>query len=292
MRRILRIPAKAKVSLEEIYVEGDVVIADRAKVDRKVETEGKIFIGRYVEIGGLKASGDIYVDDWTTIRGDIYSDSSISLGDMVKVLGRLYCGGDLEIGGNVEIEKGFLAKGYINISKGLPLFAYLLLYLMYLLQVGKSEEIEKVLKALEEEVKVEGDYLLIPYDAIFEGMRIEVKSGAQLGPNSEVYGNLISGGRVIVSSGATLHGGIKAEGNVYVGPYSFVEGKIFGRNVKISRGAVINGGIEAESVKVSKGAEIYGKVVTKEGLEFLREEEEDKIKREELIPEIDKFLGE
>jgi len=294
LRRVLRIPSKAKLLPEEIIVKDDIVVADRSVVERTLRTDGRIFIGRYVTVKDLFAKGEIMIDDMSRVLGDVHSEESISLGDLVKVSGHLYCGGDLDIGGNVEISKGFLAKGYIRISGGIPLFMYILLYLLYLLQIGKSKEVDEILKTLEEEIQVKGDYMLIPYDTRITGERISTKYGIIVGQEAEIYGSLEAKGRVTVSNKAIIHGSIRSTGNVYIGPYAYVDGVVQGKFVKISRGAVVNSGIRAENIKIVRGAQVYGKVFSTGGIEFLRDEdiEKDRIDRERLVPGLDEIFEE
>lgn len=292
MRRLLIIPSNAKVLPEQIIVRDDVVIADRASVDKEIETEGKILIGRYVKTTSLRAREEIIIDDMSEVNGDIYCDGNVTLGDLVKINGHLYCGGDLDIGGNVSISKGFLAKGYIRISGGIPLILYILLYLMYLLQIGKSKEVEEILKTLEDQIQVKGDYMLIPYDSTISQGKIISKYGARIGDNAEVYGSIEAKGRVVVGTRAIIHGSIKATGDVYIGQYAFVDGMVQGRFVKVSRGAIVNNGIIANEVKIVRGAQVYGKVISSAGVEFMRDEdlEKDRIEREKLLPNIEELF--
>ncbi|MCD6503112.1 MAG: polymer-forming cytoskeletal protein [Euryarchaeota archaeon] len=294
MRRIFKIPSKAKIMPEEIVVKDDIIVADRSLVERSLRTDGRIFVGRYATVGGLFAKGEIMIDDMSKVLGDVHSEESISLGDLVKISGHLYCGGDLDIGGNVEISKGFLAKGYIRISSGVSLFVYILLYLLYLLQIGKSKEVDEILKTLEEEIQVRGDYMLIPYDSKITKEKLFSKYSVFVGQEAEVYGSVETRGRVTVSSRAIIHGSIKASGNVYIGPYVYIDGAVQGKFVKVSRGAVINSGIKAETVRIVKGAQVYGKVLSPGGVEFLRDEdlEKDKIERERIIPGLDEIFEE
>jgi len=292
MRRLLIIPSNAKIHPEQIVVRDDVVIADRASVDKLIETEGKILIGRYVKAASLRAKEEIIIDDMSEINGDIYCEGNVTLGDLVKVNGHLYCGGNLDIGGNVSISKGFLAKGYIRISSGLPLLWYILLYLMYLLQIGKSKEVEEILKSLEDQIQVKGDYMLVPYDSSIADGKILSKYGIRIGDNAEVYGTIEAKGRVVVGTKAIIHGSIKATGDVYIGQYAFIDGMVQGKFVKVSRGAIVNNGIIANEVKIVRGAQVYGKVITSAGVEFMRDEdmEKDRIEREKLLPNIEELF--
>ena len=60
------------------------------------------------------------VDIFSTIGGDIQSGGNVYLGEKAKIKGTLSLKGDLDVGDSVEIEKGFEAKGWINIRNPVP----------------------------------------------------------------------------------------------------------------------------------------------------------------------------
>ena len=145
-RKTLVIPDKTRFEEQIISTAGDVVIGDRSLLQFSIDTDGRIFIGEHVITGGnLKATKDVRIDIFSSIGGDIQSGGNVYLGEKVKVKGKLSLNGDLDVGDSVEIESGFEAKGWINIRSPIQTVIYIFIYMLQLLKMGHSEEIELLL---------------------------------------------------------------------------------------------------------------------------------------------------
>jgi len=150
-RKTLVIPDRTRFEEQTILAKGDVVIGDRSLLQFSINTDGRIFIGEHVITGGnLNATNDVRIDIFSNIGGDIQSGGNVYLGEKVKVKGKLSLKGDLDVGDSVEIESGFEAKGWINIRSPIPTVIYIFIYLLQLLKMGHSEEIERLLEELEQ----------------------------------------------------------------------------------------------------------------------------------------------
>jgi len=150
-RQTLVIPDGTTIDEGCIRTTGDVIIGDRCLVQYGIKTDGRIFVGEHVIIDGdLFATGDIRMDIFTRIRGNVNSDQNVYLGEKVSVDGKLSVTGDLDVGDSVNVKDGFEAKGWINIRSPIPMVIYIFIYLMQLLKMGHSEEIERILEELEE----------------------------------------------------------------------------------------------------------------------------------------------
>ena len=144
-RQTLVIPDGTIIEEDCIQSNGDVIIGDRCLVQFGIKTDGRIFIGEHVIIDGdLSATGDIRIDIFSRIRGNVHSKQNVYLGEKVTVDGKLSVTGDLDVGDSVNVKEGFEAKGWINIRSPIPMIIYIFIYLMQLLKMGHSEEIERM----------------------------------------------------------------------------------------------------------------------------------------------------
>ena len=144
-RKTLVIPDDTKFEEKTIVTKGDVVIGDRCLIQYGIKTDGRIFVGEHVVIDGdLDSTNDIRADIFTRIRGNVKSGGNVYFGEKVIVDGKLSLDGDLDVGDSVEIDQGFEAKGWINIRSPIPVVIYIFIYLMQLLKMGHSEEIDRI----------------------------------------------------------------------------------------------------------------------------------------------------
>ena len=66
----------------------------------------------------------------------------------------------------IEIDNGFEAKGWINIRSPIPVVIYIFIYLLQLLKMGHSEEIDRILEEIEDNerdtIPISETFLFIP----------------------------------------------------------------------------------------------------------------------------------
>ena len=293
-RQTLVIPDGTTIDEDCIQTTGDVIIGDRCLVQYGIKTDGRIFVGEHVIIDGdLVAKGDIRMDIFTRIRGNVNSDQNVYLGEKVTVDGKLSVTGDLDVGDSVDVKEGFEAKGWINIRSPIPMVLYIFIYLMQLLKMGHSEEIERILEELEEH-----DGEPIPISEVF----LFVPSNAMIGKNSKTDGNLRVGkqawiqgsvevkGNVVLGDDTVFNGNIAAGGNAFCGKHNTVKGSIqAGDVIKLDEYTEVTGDVDGVKLHLAKTAVIQGTCYASRGMTFITPydyEADEKIRRFEEDLEI------
>jgi len=302
-RKTLVIPDKTYFEEQVIITKGDVVIGDRSLLRFGVNTDGRIFVGEHAIIdGNLEATNDVRVDIFSMIGGDIKSGGNVYLGEKAKIKGTLSLKGDLDVGDSVEIEKGFEAKGWINIRNPVPVVIYIFVYLMQLLKMGRSEEIERILEELEQNeggtIPISESFLFLPNNSIISVSNSKVEGSLQIGKECKLPGNYDIKGNISVDEKSEILGTLKATGNVFCGKKVKIHGNItsIGR-VNITEQVEIFGNVSGEEIFLSKTASIQGTLLGKKGISFqdvLKEQATEKVKRFEsdvdVVDEVKEML--
>jgi predicted acyltransferase (DUF342 family) len=302
-RKTLVIPDKTHFEEQVIITKGDVVIGDRSLLRFGVNTDGRIFVGEHAIIdGNLEATNDVRVDIFSTIGGDIKSGGNVYLGEKSKIKGTLSLKGDLDVGDSVEIEEGFEAKGWINIRNPVPVVIYIFVYLMQLLKMGRSEEIERILEELEQNeggtIPISESFLFLPNNSIISVSNSKVEGSLQIGKECKLPGNYDIKGNISVDEKSEILGTLKATGNVYVGKKVKIHGNITSTGrVNITEQVEIFGNVSGEEIFLSKTASIQGTLLGKKGISFqdvLKEQATEKVKRFEsdvdVVDEVKEML--
>jgi len=302
-RKTLVIPDKTKFEERMIITKGDVVIGDRCLLQFGIKTDGRIFIGEHVIIdGGLDASKDIRVDIFSNIGGNVKSGGNVYFGEKCKVKGKLSLKGDLDVGDSVEIEKGFEAKGWINIRSPIPVVIYIFIYLMQLLKMGHSEEIDRILSEIEENegdtIPISETFLFIPNNSIISVQKSKVDFNIRVGKKSLLLGNYEVKGNVFIEDDSIISGTLKATGDAFCGKNVKIQGNINSNgDVRIEDNTNIAGNISASRIFLSKQATVNGMLSAKNGVSFMSSisnDAEDKVKRFEsnadVVDEVDDML--
>lgn len=293
-RQTLVIPDGTTIDEDCIHTTGDVIIGDRCLVQYGIKTDGRIFIGEHVIIDGdLSATGDVRVDIFTRVRGNVNSEQNVYLGEKVSVDGKLSVTGDLDVGDSVDVKEGFEAKGWINIRSPIPMVIYIFIYLMQLLKMGHSEEIERILEELEEH---EGEP--IPISEVF----LFVPNNSMVGKNSKTDGNLRVGkqawiqgsyevkGNVVLGDDTVFDGSITANGNAFCGKHNTVKGSIqSGDTIRLDENTEVTGDVDGVKIHLAKTAVIKGTCYASHGMTFITPydyEADEKIRRFEEDLEI------
>jgi predicted acyltransferase (DUF342 family) len=285
-RMTLIVPDNTKFDECNIITKGDVVIGNRCLLQFGIKTDGRIFIGEHVKIeGNLVANGDIRVDIFSSIAGNVRSERNIYLGEKVNVKGKLSLKGDLDVGDSVVINEGFEARGWINIRSPIPVIIYIFIYLLQLLKMGHSEEIEKILKELDENnertIAISEIFLFIPDNTTVGILKSKVDYNLNIGKKSILRGNFDVKGNVTIESDSVVHGSIISTGDFYCGKNTAVNGNIVSNNnVKIEEKSSIAGNISGNKIFLSKTASINGELFAKEGVSFISP---SKIKMDEKV---------
>jgi len=274
-RHTLVIPDGTRFDEQYIVTTGDVIIGDRCLVQFGIKTDGRIFVGEHVIIdGNLESKGDIRMDIFSRIRGDVKSNTDVYLGEKVIVDGRLSVGGDLDVGDSVDVKKGFEAKGWINIRSPIPVVIYIFIYLTQLLKMGHSEDIERILKEMEENdgdtIPISDKFLFIPNNSIISTQKSKTDGGFRIGKKSNLVGNYEIKGKVFIDEEVRIQGSIRAEENVFCGQKVFIAGSLETQgNIRIDDDTIIGGNITAEQIHLTKTVETKGTMYAKKGVSFI-----------------------
>ena len=302
-RKTLVIPDNTKFEERTIVTNGDVVIGDRCLIQFGIKTDGRIFVGEHVIIDGdVDAAKDIRVDIFSSIGGDVKSGRNVYFGEKVKVKGKLSLGGDLDVGDSVEIEKGFEAKGWINIRSPIPVVIYIFIYLLQLLKMGHSEEIDRILEEIEENeggtIPISETFLFIPNNSIIGIQKSKVDYNLRVGKKSCLLGNYDLKGNAFIEDNSVIHGTLKSTGDVFCGKKTTIHGNINSNgDVRIEEKAHIAGNISGGKIYLSKTASVNGELFAKKGISFMapsKVKTEAKIKRFEtdadVVDEVENML--
>jgi predicted acyltransferase (DUF342 family) len=278
-RKILVIPDNVKYEEHNIVTSGDVVIGDRANFGLGVITDGRVFVGEKVKIkGSLTTPDDIRIDMWSEVSGDVKSDKNVYLADKVKVKGKLSVGMDLDLSDSAEIEK-FEAKGWINVRSPISLFIYMYLYLLEMLRQGKSQEVEMILKEMEEEdeeIIISEVFTFVPNDCEISLQNAKIKGHCRVGDNCRILGNYNVSGFVKIGNRTMFHGSIEAGKDIDVGSATEIVGSLTSKGkVTIEADSHIHGNINAKSVEMLKSAVVEGTIQAQDGVTFTTPETRD-----------------
>lgn len=257
-----------------IVAPGDVIVADGCRLAFGLKTQGNIFLGEKVEVAGdVEAAGDVRADHFTTLGGNVRAGAGAYLGEKVRVAGSLKAQ-DLDVGDSVEIAGGYEAKGFLSIRNPIPVVMYLFIYLLQLMGQGKSEEVERILKDLEDgqsgPIVVGKDYLYLPEGSKLDLQEAQVKGNLLVGAGARVLGNLAAQGWARLEKGATLIGALRATKDIHVSEGCSVEGDLECQGtLHLGAEAKVAGSIEARKVSMAQSAHIEGTVQAKEGIAFV-----------------------
>ncbi|UCD13887.1 MAG: polymer-forming cytoskeletal protein [Thermoplasmatales archaeon] len=302
-RKTLIIPDKTCFEERVISTNGDVVIGDRCLLQFGVKTNGRIFVGEHVMAGGdLHATNDVRVDIFSEISGDIQSGGNVYLGEKVKVKGKLSLRGDLDVGDSVKIENGFEAKGWINIRSPIPVVIYIFIYLLQLLKVGHSEEIERILEELEqndgETIPISETFFFIPNNSIIGVSKSQIDCNLSVGKECKVLGNYDTKGNIYVDDRSNVYGTLNSKGGIVCGEKVKIQGNVVANgDVNIGGQTYVVGNVSGDKIFLSKTASVQGTLLAKNGISFIDSSEKnatDKVKRFEsdvdIVDELKEIL--
>jgi len=293
-RQTLVIPDGTTIDEDFIQTSGDVIIGDRCLVKYGIKTNGRIFIGEHVIIDGdLHATGDIRVDIFTRIRGNMHSDQNVYIGEKVSVDGKLFVAGDLDVGDSVDVKEGFEAKGWINIRSPIPMVIYIFIYLMQLLKMGHSEEIERILDELEqhdgEPIPISEVFLFVPNNAMI-GSHSKTDGNVRVGKQVWIQGSFEVKGNVVLGDDTIVNGNIASAGNTFCGKHNTIKGSIkAGDAIRLDENTEVTGDVDGVKLHLAKTAVIQGTCYASHGMTFITPydyEADEKIRRFEEDLEI------
>lgn len=287
-KKTLVIPDDTKFEEHTILTVGDVILGNHTRSDFGVLTSGRVFAGEKVEIhGNVEAEGDVRLDLFSHVTGRVVSKGDVYLGEKARIDGSLQLEGDLDVGDDVQIKDGFEAKGWINIRNPIPMVIYIFIYLMELLRLGRSEEVEKILAELEaegeEEILIGDVYLYVPDGSSVGLTNSDVKGNLRVGAGCRVLGNYTVKGDVVIGRQTKLFGAVRATGGLKLLPGSEIQGEVHVEGaVEIGEGCHVLGDLSGSTVEMHQSAIVDGTLQASEGVKFVTQvhkEMEEKVER-------------
>lgn len=290
-KRTLVLPDGTRFEEHTIVTTGDLILGNHVQCGFGLKTDGRVFGGQGVQVDGAVACDqDLRLDQSTHILGDIECGANVYLGERCFIQGDLALEGDLDVGDDVRITGQLKAKGWVNKRSPVPLLIYIFIYLLELLRLGQSDEVDRILKELEEaddeEIAVGEIYLFVPDGSEIGLERSTVKGHFEAGDACRVLGNLTIKGAATLGEKTRVHGALRADGDVTMMPESEVEGDLeSGGHVVVGEGCQVLGDLRAASVEMYTSATVDGKILAEGGVTFRTEEQERRRKTAETKAE-------
>ena len=289
-KKTLVIPDETVNENNHIQVTGDIILDDRTQVDFDMQTEKRIFIGEWVKVHGeLAAEDDIRIDKFSEVHGDIVGGNDIYLGERVRVAGKLTVGKDLDVGDDVSIEKGFDAKGWINIRNPIPMIIYFFLYLFNLIKRGQGEEVERILEELDteeqnpEEFMVSDTFMYVPTGTVADPNETKITGNCRLGSKCNLRGNYNVTGNFKIGNETELIGNIKAKGNITLGDNVKIIGILETKeHIIIGQECEITGDVTCSTLEMVQNTIVEGIIHAPDGIKIIpvaEEEMEEKLRK-------------
>lgn len=272
-RKSLVIPDGTRFEERSLQAPGDIILGNHVKIQFGVHTPGRIFAGQNVRIeGDVKTPQELRLDHFCSIDGSVDAGGNVYLGENGRIEGKLTVGGDLDVGDDVAIARGFEAKGWINIRSPVPTVIYLFLYLMELMRLGKSAEVEQLLTEIEasqERIQIRDGFLFVPDGSTIGLTHSVVKGNLFVGKDCRILGNFHVHGSVNLGPGSKLYGAVRAFGPIRVQRGAEVQGTLESpHHITLSEEVRVLGDVRAQTVDLFHSAIVDGRLVAPGGLSF------------------------
>ena len=266
------IPDRTELQEHMLVTDRAILVGDRSRIDYGL-SGAEIVIAEFCRINGtVTATGDIRIDHWTEVAGNVTTGEDAYLGEGVKIAGRLSVAGDLDIGDNVQIAQGFEARGWIQIRNPLPVFIYLMLYLMAVLRFEREDEVERFMAEVlgGEEEPVEQP-LVLPTGAVLDMERLEVPGEMTIGSFCRLHGN-VRAQSVEIGTATTLFGSVRASDRIAIGPGTVVHGTVAcDGTIAVAAGARVLGDLDGRTIEIHERALVEGTMRAPGGLRIVRD---------------------
>jgi predicted acyltransferase (DUF342 family) len=257
--------------------------------EHSIKTDRNIVVGEFCQIEyGLRgadvyvgesskireyvwAGGDVRIGNWCEVGGDVIAKQDAYIGEGVHIAGKLVVTGALDIGEKVEIKEGFEATGDIEIRNPMPVFLFIIIYLMTLLRIENEKELDRILDNLfsDDEEKIEIP-LMIPARSRLNLNLFAVPSTMKIGKGCRLHGN-IRAGSIDVQQNTVIFGSLRAKYRITVVDGVAVHGNVeSGSTVYVKKGAHILGDVIAKSIVLHEDAKIDGTIEAPHGMQIVR----------------------
>ena len=170
---------------------------------------------------------------------------------------------------------------------------YIFIYLMQLLKMGHSEEIERILAELEEHdgepIPISEVFLFVPNNSMV-GKNSKTDGHLRIGKKSCIHGSYEVKGNVVVGDDTMFNGSIKSGGNAFFGKNNTIKGSIQANDaIRLDEKTEVNGDVDGVKIHLAKTAVIQGTCYASQGMTFITPydyEADEKIRRFEEDLEI------
>jgi predicted acyltransferase (DUF342 family) len=267
------LPDGTELQEHSIKTDRDIVIGEFCQIDYGLRG-ADVFVGESSKIHEyVWANGDVRIGNWCEIGNDVIAKEDAYIGEGVRINGKLEVNGALDIGEKVEIKEGFEAKGNIEIRNPIPVFMFIIIYLMTLLHIENEKELDRILDGLvtdeEDNTKIP---LMIPARSKLNMKLFAVPSTMKIGRKCRLHGNIRAGSidvqqdtvifgslraknRISVVDGVTVHGNVESGSTVYVKKGAHILGDVIARSIVLHEDAKIDGTITApHGMRIERGA--------------------------------------
>ncbi|MCK9631734.1 MAG: polymer-forming cytoskeletal protein [Methanoregula sp.] len=265
------LPDGTELQEHSIKTDRNIVIGEFCQIDYGLRGNN-VFVGESSKIREyVWANGDTRIGNWSVIGGDVVAKEDAYIGEGVTINGKLSVAGTLDIGEKVEIKDGFEAKGNIEIRNPMPVFMFIIIYLMTLLHIENEKELDRILDDLfsEEEEKMEIP-LMIPARSKLNMKLFAVPSTMKIGKGCRLHGN-IRAGSIDVQQNTVIFGSLRAKNRITVVEGVTVHGNVeSGSTVYVRKGAHILGDVKAKSIVLHEEAKVDGTIEAPHGLRIER----------------------
>jgi len=267
------LPDGTELQEHSIKTDRNIVIGEFCQIDYGLRG-ADVYVGESSKIREyVWASGDARIGNWCEIGNDVIAKEDAYIGEGVKINGRLEVNGALDIGEKVEIREGFEAKGSIEVRNPMPVFLFIIIYLMTLLHIENEKELDRILDGLITDDEDTAEIpLMIPARSKLNMKLFAVPSTMKIGRKCRLHGNIRAGSidvqqdtvifgslraknRIRVVDGVTVHGNVESASTVYVRKGAHILGDVIARSIVLHEDAKIDGTITApHGMRIERGA--------------------------------------
>lgn len=274
-KRTLVLPAGTAFEERSLGAQGDIILGDHVRFGFGLRTPARVFLGRGVEVtGDVEAGGDLRADTSTHVLGNAKAGAFGYLGERCFVQGDLEVEGDLDVGDDVRVGGRLQTKGWVNKRSPVPLVLYVFIYLLELMRLGHSDEVDRILKELEAgatdaDIAVAEGFLFVPDGSAIGLTQSDIHGNLEAADGVRILGNLTVRGEAALGKGTKVCGALRCDGDARLGPGAEVQGDLVaGGAVTVGADCTILGSLHARSVVMFPGATVDGKIVAVEGVSF------------------------
>jgi len=266
------LPDGTELQEHSIKTDRNIVIGEFCQIDYGLRG-ADVYVGESTKIREyVWANGDVRIGNWCEIGNDVVAKEDAYIGEGVKINGKLVVSGALDIGEKVEIKEGFEAKGDIEVRNPMPVFMFIIIYLMTMLKIQNEKELDRILDEIfsEEEEKMKVP-LMIPARSQLNLKLFAVPSTMKIGKGCRLHGNIRAGSidvqqdsvifgslrarsRITVVSGVTVHGNVESGSTVYVKKGAHILGDVIAKSIVLHEDAKVDGTIQApHGMRIERG---------------------------------------